>query len=84
MCMVEILLPLPVYIKLYTMKYTEFHRKLQQKGKKSALGWHWTGEAEGSHYIYEDINGRRYPVPFHGAKEIPEPLRRKIMKDMEL
>lgn len=66
------------------MKYTEFHRKLQQKGKKSERGWYWTGKAEGSHYIYEDINGIRYPVPYHGPKEIPEKLRLKIIKDMEL
>ena len=45
------------------MKYSEFHRKIAKKGK--ARGWFWTGEAEGSHYIYEDRNGIRYPVPFH-------------------
>ncbi len=66
------------------MKYTEFHRKLQKLGKKSKRGWFWTGDAEGSHYIYEDINGIRYPVPFHGAKEVPEGLRLRIIKDMEL
>lgn len=66
------------------MKYNEFHRKLQQLGKKSERGWYWTGEATGSHYIYKDIDGRRYPVPNHGAKEFPENLRKKILKDMGL
>lgn len=37
----------------------------------------------GSHYIYER-DGVRYPVPFHGAREIGEGLRKKIMKDMGL
>lgn len=64
------------------MKYSEFHRKIPKHGKKR--GWKWTGEAEGSHYIYEDKDGKRYPVPFHGAKEIPEGLRKKICKEMEL
>jgi len=40
-------------------------------------------KAEGSHYLYEK-NGKVYPVPFHGAKEIGEGLRRKIFKDMAL
>jgi len=39
--------------------------------------------AEGSHYIYEK-EGVRYPVPFHGAREIAEGLRRRIVKDMGL
>jgi mRNA interferase HicA len=60
------------------MKSSEFHRQITRSKKKK---WYNTG-AEGSHYIYEDENGIRYPVPFHGTKEIPEPLRRKIEKDM--
>jgi len=60
------------------MKYSEFHRFI----KRSKSGWKYIG-AEGSHYIYER-NGVRYPVPFHGAKEIGEGLRKKIMKDMGL
>jgi mRNA interferase HicA len=39
--------------------------------------------AEGSHYIYEK-DGVRYPVPFHGAREIAEGLRKRIVKDMGL
>ena len=62
------------------MKSSEFHRQITGSKKKK---WWYVG-AEGSHYIYEDENGRRYSVPFHGAKEIPEPLRRKIARDMEI
>ena len=63
------------------VKYNEFHRKIPKLGKKR--GWKWTGKAEGSHWIYEDAKGIRYPVPNHGAKEIGEGLRKKIIKDME-
>jgi len=66
------------------MKSSEFHRKLQKEGKKSPFGWRWNGDATGSHYLYEDNNGRRYPVPFHGANEMPDGLRNKILKDMGL
>jgi mRNA interferase HicA len=58
------------------MKYSEFHRII----KKS--GWRFV-KAEGSHYIYEKAS-RHYPVPFHGAKEISEGLRKRIIKEMGL
>ncbi|AYB35785.1 type II toxin-antitoxin system HicA family toxin [Chryseolinea soli] len=58
------------------MKYSEFHRQIRRSG------WIWAG-AEGSHYIYEK-DGVRYHVPFHGAKEIGEGLRKRIAKDMGL
>lgn len=58
------------------MKSSEFHRYIK-KSKK----W-WLVAVEGSHYIYENESKQRYPVPFHGAKEIPEPLRKKIIKEM--
>ena len=58
------------------MKYSEFHRQIKKNG------WRYEN-AEGSHYIYEK-DGCRYPVPFHGAKEIGEGLRKKIIKDMKL
>jgi predicted RNA binding protein YcfA (HicA-like mRNA interferase family) len=45
-----------------------------------ANGWVFK-KAEGSHYIYEK-NGRYYPVPFHGAKEIGKGLEKKMRKDM--
>ncbi|MDR1984082.1 MAG: type II toxin-antitoxin system HicA family toxin [Prevotellaceae bacterium] len=60
------------------MKYSEFHRFIR-KSKK----WQYV-EAQGSHYIYENKNGKRYPVPYHGAKEMPEGLRKKIEKEMNL
>jgi HicA toxin of bacterial toxin-antitoxin, len=37
----------------------------------------------GSH-PFVSFNGRTSVVPNHGAKEIPEPLRKKIMKDLGL
>ena len=40
-------------------------------------------EPEGSHYIYEK-NGRTYPVPYHGAKEMGKGLEKKINKEMGL
>ena len=58
------------------MKYSEFHRKIRKNG------WKYL-KAEGSHYIYQK-DGRNYPVPFHGAKEMSEPLRKSIIKEMEL
>lgn len=58
------------------MKYSEFHRKIRKNG------WRYD-KSEGSHYIYIK-DGRRYPVPFHGAKEVPEGLRKKIIREMGL
>lgn len=58
------------------MKSREFHRMIKRNGWKLV-------RTEGSHYIYEK-NFRTYPVPYHGAKEIPEGLRKKIVKEMAL
>ncbi|HEY6082978.1 MAG TPA: type II toxin-antitoxin system HicA family toxin [Chitinophagaceae bacterium] len=58
------------------MKSSEFHRKIKKNG------WEHI-RTEGSHYIYEK-DGKRYPVPYHGAKEMPEGLRKKIVKEMGL
>ena len=60
------------------MKSSEFHRKIQQSKK-----W-WYVCAEGSHYIYENEKGERYPVPYHGSKEMNEPLRKRIAKAMDI
>ena len=49
------------------MKYTEFHRRIKAKGWKF-------DHAEGSHYFYTKGGKLSPPVPFHGAKEVPEPL----------
>ncbi len=58
------------------MKYSEFHRMIRKNG------WYHL-RTRGSHYIYEK-DSRTYPVPFHGSKEISEPLRKKIIKEMGL
>lgn len=65
------------------VKSSEFHRQILKRGKKR--GWKLLqGEGKGSHLIYEDKDGIRYPVPYHGAKEMGEGLRKKIISDMEL
>ncbi|MCF8370558.1 MAG: type II toxin-antitoxin system HicA family toxin [Bacteroidales bacterium] len=56
------------------MKYSELHR-LILKG-----GWVYL-HSRGSHYIYNK-DGRTYPVPFHGSKEVGKGLEKKIMKEM--
>ena len=38
---------------------------------------------KGSH-LHAELNGKRSIVPFHGAKEIPNPLMKKIKKDLGL
>jgi len=58
------------------VKSSELHRKVKLNG------WNYV-KAEGSHYIYEK-NGKNYPVPYHGAKEIGKGLLIKIVKEMEL
>jgi len=59
------------------MKYTEFHRNIERNG------WSFS-HASGSHYFYTKAGTLSPPVPFHGAKEIYEPLRRTIARDMNL
>jgi mRNA interferase HicA len=58
------------------MKSTELHRKIKRNN------WHHL-KTEGSHYIYEK-NGVKYPVPYHGAKEVGTGLLNKIIKEMGL
>jgi mRNA interferase HicA len=58
------------------VKSSELHRSIQKSG------WKHT-KTEGSHYIYEK-DGKKYPVPYHGAKEIGTGLLRKITKEMGL
>lgn len=57
------------------MKYSEFHRKIRK------FGWVYV-KSEGSHYFYTKDGILSPPVPYHGSKEMFEPLRKKIMKDM--
>lgn len=58
------------------MKSSELHRLVKKKG--------WSHiRTRGSHYIYEK-NGKTYPVPFHGAKEVGKGLEKKVKKEMGL
>ncbi len=58
------------------MKSAEFHRLVKKND------WHLL-KIEGSHYIYEK-NGKKYPVPFHGSKELGKGLEKKMKKEMGL
>jgi len=59
------------------MKYSEFHRTITRSGWKFV-------KAVGSHYFYEKDNILSPPIPYHGSKEMPEGLRKRIIKDMGL
>ena len=51
------------------MKSSEFHRYLQKNG--------WVHiRTSGSHYINEK-DGRTYPIPYHGSKEMGEAFVKK-------
>lgn len=58
------------------MKYKEFHKLIQKQG------WRIKRQT-GSHVFYEK-NGKIYPVPYHGSKEVAKGLEIKIRKDMGL
>jgi mRNA interferase HicA len=58
------------------MKYSEFKRWLAKQGAKFTPG-------KGSH-LHVELNGNRSIFPFHGAKEIPNPLVNAIKKDLGL
>lgn len=60
------------------MKYSEFRRWLLQQGAVLTKA-----PGGGSHYKVK-LDGRASVFPFHGSKEIPEPLRKKILKDLGL
>ena len=45
-------------------------------------GWRIVRQT-GSHIIYEK-NGVRYPVPFHGSKEVGKGIEKKIKQEMGL
>lgn len=59
------------------MKYSEFRRWLERRG---AI---FTSPRRGSHFTVE-LNGEFSIFPDHGAKEIGEGLRNKILKDLKL
>jgi len=46
-------------------------------------GWKFS-HAKGSHYFYTKNGVLSPPVPNHGAKEIGEGLRRKLIREMGL
>lgn len=76
--MVEVLLPLNSQSNnsALFMKSSQLHRKVKKGGWKHV-------RTKGSHDIYEK-DGRTYPVPFHGAKEVGKGLENKIVKEMGL
>ncbi|WP_099366771.1 type II toxin-antitoxin system HicA family toxin [Sphingobacterium sp. 1.A.4] len=57
------------------MKYDELHRWIKK------CGWHRV--KDGKHRIYEK-DGIRYPVPYHGGKDVGKGLLTKIIKDLGL
>ena len=59
------------------MKYTEFHRLIIKNGWKFI-------RSTGSHYFYEKDGIISPPIPYHGAKEIGEGLRKNISKKIGL
>mgnify|MGYP000252465993 CR=1 FL=1 len=64
------------------IKSSEFHRQLinAEKGVDGIGFKEKVTEVIG----FMKTKWIRYPVPYHGSKEIGEGLRKKIIKDMEL
>lgn len=60
------------------MKYSEFRKWLLSQGAELIKA-----PGGGSHFKVK-LNGRASVFPFHDSKEIPEPLRKKILKDLGL
>ncbi|WP_404418801.1 type II toxin-antitoxin system HicA family toxin [Marinospirillum sp.] len=58
------------------MKYSEFRRWLIAQGVELEPG-------KGSHFKATYM-GRKTVVPYHGSKEISEPLRKSIIKQLGL
>lgn len=58
------------------MKYSEFKRWLARQGAIFHPG-------AGSH-LHVELKGRHSVFPFHGAKEIPNPLVKAIKRDLGL
>jgi mRNA interferase HicA len=59
------------------MKYSEFHRQIRR------AGWVHVRTA-GSHYIYEKEGHTSVSVPYHGSKEMFEPMRKRLAREMGL
>ncbi|MFC6633555.1 type II toxin-antitoxin system HicA family toxin [Microbulbifer taiwanensis] len=58
------------------MKYSEFRRWLKRQGATFEPG-------KGSHFKVT-LNGTTTIFPDHGSKEMPEPLRKAIIKQLGL
>ena len=58
------------------MKSSELHRLIQKSG------WQIIRQT-GSLVIYEK-NGKAYPVPYHGSKEVQKGIEMKIKREMGL
>ena len=58
------------------MKYDEFHRLVKVNG------WRILRQS-GIHIIYVK-DGKVYPVPYHGGKELGRGLEKKMKKEMDL
>ncbi len=74
--MIDSIITIFIRSTLFFMKSSELHRRIRKNG--------WVHvRTEGSHYLYQK-NGRIYPVPFHGAKEMGSGIEKKIIKEMGL
>jgi predicted RNA binding protein YcfA (HicA-like mRNA interferase family) len=60
------------------MKSSEFHKIIVKNGWQLI-----SNRGKGSHLIYEK-DGKKIPVPYHGSKEIYEPFRKALTKQMGL
>jgi len=58
------------------VKSNELHRLIQSRG------WRIRRQT-GSHVVYEK-DGKMYPVPNHGSKEVPKGIEKKIKREMGL
>jgi len=59
------------------MKSSELVRKFRQAGWKEI-------RQTGSHKIFKNpTSGETVPVPYHGSKEVPTGLARKLLKKLD-
>ncbi|WP_129138805.1 type II toxin-antitoxin system HicA family toxin [Modicisalibacter coralii] len=59
------------------MTYNEFVRWLKKRGVEVTTG-------KGRHSMKATHNGKTVPLPYHGAKEIGEGVRKRIIKQLGL
>lgn len=59
------------------MKYSEFVRWLKKQGVHIQTG-------KGRHSMKATYNGKTVPIPYHGAKEIGEGVRKRIIDQLGL